>query len=148
MVQPAPSGGVSLTFRLGFAGNVLLGGGVPICFGQVIGPLSRWGMDAFYVSIWVALVLGNILSVVTGIAVMKRPGWWRRWVVGSSTASLVGWLVTLAIGLGYPLGLVHPRSDATGSLAPMGWTGLVFLVALTLPAWLVVRLLRDPAIRC
>ena len=119
------------------------GGGIPMVFGQVIGPLSHWGLNAFIAGVWAALVVGITLSVLTGIAVTKRPRWWRRWVVVSCTAALVAWLITLTIGLIYPLGLVHPQSDD----APLAWTGLVFLIVLALPAWFVVRLLRDPAVR-
>ena len=142
MTQAATREGVSLTLRLGFAGQVLVGAGAPIAFGQVIGPLSGWGLSAFIVGLGVALLVGILLSVVTGIALVKRPRWWRGWLIGSCTASLVGWLFTLAIGLCYPLGLVHPRSDA-----PLAWTGLVILIVLAAPAWLVLRLLRDPAVR-
>ena len=114
---------------------------------MAITPWSRWGIGAFVTGIWAGLIVGVLASLPIAIGLRRRPRWWRRWVVGSFGLLIVGWLVTLAVGLLYPLGLVPLRLGPLGSLASVGWTGLVFLVVLALPAWWLLRTLRDPGWR-
>ena len=135
------------SFRLAIACAAVLAAGIPACFGMAITPWSRWGIDAFVTGIWVGLIVGVLASLPIAIGLRQRPRWWRRWVVGSFGLLIVGWLVTLAVGLLYPLGLVPLRLGPLGSLASVGWTGLVFLVVLALPAWWLLRTLRDPGWR-
>lgn len=137
----------SLTVRLGIAGIAMLVIGVPATFGLIVGPLTRAGFDGVMDGLIVGLLLGVPAMVVTPILLFRRLRWGRLWTAVVSTSLLIGWAIDLLIALGYPLGLVHPGADAYGSLAPSGWTGLVFVIVLALPAWWVWRLLRDPAVR-
>lgn len=146
MIAPPEHYNPSLTVRLRIAGIAMLVIGVPATFGLIVGPLTRVGFDGVLDGLVVGLILGVPVVVVTPILLFKRLRWGRQWAAVVSTALLIGWVIDLLIALGYPLGLVHPGADAYGSLAPSGWTGLVFAIVMTLPAWWVWRLLRDPAL--
>jgi hypothetical protein len=56
-------------------------------------------------------------------------------------------VITFAAALLYPLGLVKLRMGPLGSLASVGWTGVVFLSVLALPFGWLLRTLRDPSWR-
>lgn len=135
------------SFRLAIACSALLAAGIPACFGMAITPWSRWGINAFITGIWVGLIVGCLASLPIALGLRRRPRWWRYWVVGSFRVLVVGWLVTSAVALLYPLGLVPLRLGPLGSLASVGWTGLVFLAVLALPLWWLLRTLRDPSWR-
>ena len=146
MRRPRDAYNPSMTVRLGMAGHAMLGFGVPATFGLLVAPLTRGGFAVVIEWLVIALIVAVSVAVATPIALIKRPRWGRRWASGASMVLLTGWALTLALALGYPLGLLHPGADRLGSLAPLGWTGLAFLVVLALPAWWVLRLLRDPAV--
>jgi hypothetical protein len=114
---------------------------------MAITPWSRWGIDAFVTGIWVGLIVGVLAQVPLVLGFRRRPLWWRRWVFCSFSALAAGWLVTFAVALLYPLGLVKLRIGPLGSLASVGWTGVVFLSVLALPFGWLLRTLRDPSWR-
>lgn len=131
-------------FRISICCYGLLAAGLPISIGMAVTPWSPWGFEAFVTGIWVGLLAGALSSVPIGLGLRRQPRWWRRWMAGSFRALIAGWFVAFAVGLLYPLGLVPLRPSPLGSLASVGWTGLVFLIVLALPAWWLFRTLRDP----
>lgn len=137
----------SLTVRLGIAGHAMLAFLVPMTFCLVIAPLTRSGFDVFVDGLIGAMAVAAPSIVITPLALIKRPRWGRTWSAAVCTLLLVGWAGTLAFALGYPLGLLHARTDTDGSSITFAWTGIVFLLVMALPAWWVLRLLRDPAVR-
>lgn len=139
----AASGTDRASFRLAICCYALLAAGLPMCLGMAITPWSRWGIDAFVAGAIAGLIIGALSSVPIGLGLRRQPGWWRRWMTGSCRVLSLGWIAVFAVALLYPLGLVVLRPSALGSLASVGWTGLVLLVALAPAAWWLGRTLRD-----
>lgn len=132
------------SFRLAVAGYALLATGIPMCLGMAIASWSRWGLNAFVTGLFVAITSCILMTLVLGLGVTERRRWWRRWMRGAGTALLVGWVITLLIALAFPLGLISLSPGANPRLGSIDWTGLVILLALSLPAYWLLRTLRDP----
>lgn len=136
-----------LTVRLGFAGQVAMAAALPICFAQVVTPWIGLGLQPFILSLFLGFGLGLIVGVLGVISMMRRPlpRWGGRWQRFIGRSLLLAWLTTFALGLANPLGLIQPTYPR--DMVPMGWVGLAFLLLLSIAAWPIVRLLRDPSVQ-
>lgn len=132
------------SFPFALAGAALLSTGVPMCLGMSVASWSRWGLNAFIMGLYTAILSCLVTSLVMGLGVRNRRRWWRRSVRGIAVAFPAGWLITLTLSLAHLLGLLAPSASANPRLGPISWTGLVILLALALPTYWLLRTSRDP----